>query len=278
MRPGDHVAVFPVLACGECAACAAGSADACRSVRILGLHMRGAYAEYTVVPEPNVTQVPDGVSPEEAAALALSGAVAQKQLDEAGLQRGERVLVQGASSALGSLTAALASHRGGRVIAASRSAAKRERLRALGVGAVVDPADVQFAARVRELTDGAGVDVVIDDLGDATTWRRSMEVLADRGRILTSGAFLGGRVELDLQRLYSRSQRIIGVARGDLSSARGLWAAVADGFRPVVDRAYPIARASEAHRYLEASANTGRVVLTSAENDWAPAPDPRGAA
>ena len=71
-----------------------------------------------------------------------------------------------------------------------------------------------------------------------------------RGRIVTSGAFLGGRVELDLLRLYSRSQRIIGVRSGNLRSARRLWDAVADGFRPLVDRAYPISRAAEAHRYL----------------------------
>ena len=268
VRVGDPVAVFPVLTCGICPACRAGSTEACGTARIMGVHTWGSYAEYTVAPESNVFAVPAGVGPEEAAALALSGPVAQNQFDEAGLQPGEWVLVYGASSALGSLTAALAAHRGARVIAASRSAAKRERLAALPVDAVLDPTGPAFAEQVLGLTAGAGVGLVVDNLGDAAMWSTTADVLAMRGRIVTSGAFLGGRVELDLLRLYSRSQRIIGVRSGNLRSARRLWDAVVDGFRPLVDRAYPISRAAEAHRYLEDNGNTGRVVLTTADNDW----------
>ena len=244
VRVGDPVAVFPVLTCGICPACRAGSTEACGTARIMGVHTWGSYAEYTVAPESNVFAVPAGVGPEEAAALALSGPVAQNQFDEAGLQPGEWVLVYGASSALGSLTAALP------------------------VDAVLDPTGPAFAEQVLGLTAGAGVGLVVDNLGDAAMWSTTADVLAVRGRIVTSGAFLGGRVELDLLRLYSRSQRIIGVRSGNLRSARRLWDAVVDGFRPLVDRAYPISRAAEAHRYLEDNGNTGRVVLTTADNDW----------
>ncbi|WP_433799874.1 quinone oxidoreductase family protein [Actinomycetospora sp. CA-084318] len=269
LRVGDHVAVLPVLTCGECAACAAGATEACATARILGLHVPGAYAEYTVVPAGNAFVVPEGVGPEQAAALALAGPVAQNQFDEAGLAPGEWVLVHGASSALGSLTAALALHRGARVIATSRSQDKRVRLEALGAAAVLDPLAPDFADRVREATGGAGVDLVVDDLGHPDIWNATMEVLAVRGRVVTSGAFLGGRVELDLLRLYSRSQRIVGVRSGNARSARRLWAAVAEGFRPLLDRSYPVTAAAEAHRHLEDSANTGRVVLTTADEDWA---------
>ncbi|WP_240157437.1 alcohol dehydrogenase catalytic domain-containing protein [Pseudonocardia broussonetiae] len=273
VRPGDHVAVFPLLGCGDCAACADGATEACPTARITGLHTRGAYAEYTVVPEANVTVVPPGVGPAEAAALALSGAVAQNQFDAAGLRAGEWVLVLGASSALGSLTTALAVHRGARVIAASRSAAKRERLLALRPEAVVDPVEPGVADRIRELTGGAGVGLVVDDLGDPDLFHTAVDVLAIRGRLVTSGAFLGGKVELDLLTLYSRSQRLIGVRSGNPGSARKVWAAVAEGLRPVIDRTFPVARAAEAHRHLEDSANTGRVVLTTTDDDWAPAPN-----
>ena len=273
VRVGDHVAVVPILTCGTCTACADGALEACESTRIMGVHTRGAYAEYTVVPEANALVVPAGVGPAEAAALVWSGAVAENQFEQAVLKPGEWVLVHGASSALGSLTAALAVHRGARVIAGSRSAAKRARLAELGVEAVVDPADSAFVERVRELTGGAGVDLVIDNLGDPAIWSATMDVLAMRGRVVTSGAFLGGKVELDLLRLYSRSQRVIGVRSGNLRSARRVWTAVEAGFRPVIDRSFPIAAAAEAHRHLEASANTGRVVLTTADDDWAAAPD-----
>lgn len=273
VRPGDHVAVVPILTCGSCAACAAGALEACESARIMGVHTRGAYAEYTVVPAENALVVPDGVTPVEATALVWSGAVAENQFEQAGLEPGEWVLVHGASSALGSLTAALAVHRGARVIAGTRSAGKRQRLLDLKVEAVVDPTDPGFTEAVRALTGGAGVDLVIDNLGDPEIWTATMAALAVRGRVVTSGAFLGGKVELDLLRLYSRSQRVIGVRSGNLRSARRIFSAVEAGFRPVVDRAFPIAEAAEAHRYLEASANTGRVVLTTADDDWAAAPD-----
>ncbi|MGW4488684.1 alcohol dehydrogenase catalytic domain-containing protein [Amycolatopsis sp. NPDC004368] len=273
VRPGDHVAVIPLQTCGSCAACVAGAEEACESARILGVHLQGAYAEYTVVPEATVFPVPAGVGPEEAAALVWSGAVAENQFEQAGLKTGEWVLVHGASSALGSLTATLAGHHGARVIAASRSAAKRDRLRALGsIAAVVDPTGPGFAEQVRKLTAGAGADLVVDNLGDPAIWRSTLDVLAMRGRVVSSGAFLGGKVELDLLRLYSRSQRIIGVRTGNARSTRRLWAAVEAGFRTDVDRAYPVTRAAEAHRYLEASANTGRVVLTTTDDDWADRP------
>ncbi|GAA4707831.1 NAD(P)H-quinone oxidoreductase [Pseudonocardia yuanmonensis] len=273
VRPGDHVAVFPVLTCGVCPACDSGSTEGCPTARIMGVHTWGAYAEYTVVPAANVFVVPAGVGPEDAAALALSGAVAQNQFDEAGLEPGQWVLVHGASSALGSLTAALAIHRGARVIAASRSAEKRRRLLELGPEAVLDPTASDFTEQVRELTCGTGVSLVVDNLGDPAIWRTTMEVLAWRGQVVTSGAFLGGRVELDLARLYTRSQRVIGVRSGNLRSAGRLWEAVAEGFRPVIDRSYPVAEAAEAHRHLEDSANTGRVVLTTGDDDWATAPN-----
>ena len=265
---GDHVAVFPVLSCGHCAACTEGAIEACPEARIIGVHVQGAYAQYTVVPAENVFRVPDGLDPTSSAALALAGPVAQNQFDQAGLQPGEWVLVQGASSALGSLTVALAVYSGARVIATSRSADKRKTLQSLGPEAVLDPLDPGFAAEVAELTGGAGIAIAVDDLGHPQIWRSTMEVLGTRGRVVCSGAFLGGRVELDLLRLYSRSQRVIGVRSGNLLSARRLWDTVATGFRPLVDRTFTITEAAAAHRYLEAETNTGRVILTTNDDDW----------
>ena len=83
---GDHVAVFPVLSCGHCAACSEGAIEACPEARIMGVHVQGAYAQYTVVPAENVFRVPDGLDPTASAALALAGPVAQNQFDQAGLQ------------------------------------------------------------------------------------------------------------------------------------------------------------------------------------------------
>jgi len=265
---GDHVAVFPVLSCGHCAACSEGAIEACPEARIMGVHVQGAYAQYTVVPAENVFRVPEGLDPTASAALALAGPVAQNQFDQAGLRPGEWVLVQGASSALGSLTVALAVYSGARVVATSRSADKRNTLQALGPQAVLDPLDPGFDAEVAKLTGGAGIALAVDDLGHPEIWRSTMEVLGTRGRVVCSGAFLGGRVELDLLRLYSRSQRVIGVRSGNLLSARRLWDTVAAGFRPLVDRTFSVTEAAASHHYLEAETNTGRVILTTSDDDW----------
>jgi NADPH:quinone reductase-like Zn-dependent oxidoreductase len=266
---GQHVAVWPVLGCASCTHCAEGRSEACADLRIAGVHSPGAYAEYTAVPAAAVYAIPADLDPATAAGLALAGPVAMNQLTQAGLRAGDWVLVQGAASALGSTTAALAGHLGAMVIGTSRSAAKRARLFELGVHVALDPTAPDFVAEVTRLTGGAGVPVAVDDLGDPEIFARTMDVLAERGVLVSSGAFLGGRVSFDLRRLYTRNQRIIGVRTGNAGSAAALWREVARGFRPVVDRAFPAAAASGAHRYLEADDNMGRVVLTTGSpDDW----------
>lgn len=258
---GDRVAVFPAIADGTCDLCLRGYDELCPSLKLIGTHRPGAYAEYTAVPARNLHRVPPGLDPVQATALALAGPVAMNQLTRAGFRPGQWVLVQGASSGLGSVTAALARHLGGHVIATSRIPAKRARLEALGLSAVLDATTEGFAAQVRELTGGRGADIVVDDLGEPRIWAATLDALAAGGTVVSSGAFLGREVAVNLQRLYSLGQRIVGVRTGNLASVPSLWAAVDDGFRPVVDMAFPLADAAAAHRYVESDSNVGRVAL-----------------
>jgi NADPH:quinone reductase-like Zn-dependent oxidoreductase len=260
-RTGDKVAAFPAVTCGTCDMCQGGYDELCPSLQLIGTHRPGAYAQYVAVPARNLHRVPEGISPAQAAALALAGPVAMNQLTRGGFRPGQWVLVQGASSGLGSVTAALARHLGGLVIATSRVPAKRDCLRALGVEAVLDPTDEGFAGRVRELTAGRGVDIAIDDLGEPRIWAATMGALAAGGTVVSSGAFLGREVAVNLQRLYSLGQRIVGVRTGNLASIPPLWAAVEGGFRPALDRSFPLPDAAAAHRYIESDGNVGRVAL-----------------
>ena len=270
VKAGDQVAVFPVLTCGSCRACREGATEACPRLQIMGVHRPGAYAEYTVVPAANVHVLPAGLDPWTAAGLALAGPVAYNQLSQAGLRPEDWVLVQGGSSAFGSLTAALAVHLGARVIGTSRFAAKRELILEIGMIAAVDSASPAFVEEVLALTGGAGVNIAVDNLGDERVFEETLAVLGTRGTVVTSGAFLGQKPRLDLMRLYSRCQRIIGVRTGNAASAAALWREVDRGFRPVVDRAFPARRAADAHRYLEQDSSMGRVVLTTGSaEDWA---------
>lgn len=260
---GDRVAVFPAISCDRCPLCLRGRHEACTSLQLIGTHRPGAYADFVAVPARNAHVVPAGIAPVDAAALALSGPVAQNQLTQAGFEPGMWVLVQGAASALGSTTATLAVHLGARVIATSRSAAKRERLAALGVEATLDATSPTFTADLRDITGGHGVDLAVDDLGEPAIFAATLDALAVAGTVVTSGAFLGGAASVNLLRLYSQCQRVIGVRTGNPASIRASWAEVARGFRPVVDRSFPLGRAAQAHHYVESDANVGRVALVN---------------
>ena len=262
---GDRVAVFPVVSCGTCASCRRGRQDGCASLEVIGAHRPGAYAEYCVSPARNCRRVPAdlGLGVAEAAAMALTGPVAMHQLLASGLRPGHWVFVQGASSGLGALTADLARHLGARVVVASRSPGKRAALAGTGAAAVVDPLADDVAERIRAVTGGQGVDLVVDNLGDPRIWDAGLAALAPFGTVVTSGAFLGGRVSLDLGALYLRNQRVLGVRTGTPASAERFWSEVGRGFRTAVDRSFPLSRARDAHAHLERDGGVGRVVLVT---------------
>jgi NADPH:quinone reductase-like Zn-dependent oxidoreductase len=260
-RVGQRVAAFPVVTDRTCHYCLLGYDELCENLQLIGIHRAGAYAQYVAVPARNLHAVPADISPAQATGLALSGAVAMNQLSRSGFLPGQWVLVQGASSALGSLTVSLGRHLGAHVIAASRIAAKRDRLAALGADAVLDPLAPGFAEEVRALADGRGADIVIDSLGDDRVWQTSLDSLAPAGTLVSAGAFLGRHVLLDLPRLYLQGQRIVGVRSGNAASIAALWTEVDRGFRPVLDTSFPLEDAADAHRYLEDGQNVGRVSL-----------------
>ncbi len=260
---GDHVATFPIITCAACEFCVLGSTELCSSLQIIGTHRPGAYAEYISVPSSVVNLVPDTMTPTEAVAVTLAGAVALNQFDRAGLQPGDRVIVQGGTSALGSTTALMAHHLGAEVIVTSRDAEKREKLRNLGFGVVLDATSESFAEDVRQAFAGRGAKIIVDNLGDPRVWANGMEALDKGGTMVSSGAFLGREVTVNLQRLYSNGQRVIGVRTGNLESARRVWDEVRRGFRSPTDRTFSLADAADAHRYVESNSNFGRVSLVT---------------
>jgi NADPH:quinone reductase-like Zn-dependent oxidoreductase len=101
----------------------------------------------------------------------------------------------------------------------------------------------------------------VDSLGEPALFRLSLASLAPGGTLVSSGAFLGRDVSVDLPRLYLNGQRIVGVRTGNRASAEALWAEAGRGFRPLLDKTFPLAEAARAHHYLEDERNTGRVAL-----------------
>ena len=261
-RPGQRVLLQPGLSCGVCAACLSGADNRCPHYDVLGYQSAGGYAQYVAVPAANVIAIPDHVEMVAAAAFPLAFLTAWHMLHtRARLTERETVLVIAAGSGVGQAAVQIARHAGARVLATAGTPAKSARAAAIGADAVIDHHTEDVPARVKALTGGRGVDVVVEHVGRAT-WERSVRCLARGGRLVTCGATTGHDAALDLRHLFARQLSLLGSymgAKAELLRAADLFF---DGvFTPVVDRTFPLSAARHAHEYLESSSQFGKVVL-----------------
>jgi NADPH:quinone reductase-like Zn-dependent oxidoreductase len=180
----------------------------------------------------------------------------------AAVKQGERVLVIGGASGVGSAAIQIAKDAGAHVVATAGSEEKRELCRELGADEVVDHGDPEWPRRVRGWSSGRGVDVVVEHVGPAT-WEGSMRSLARNGRLVTCGGTSGAKVSILLPHLFIKNIALHGSTMGPKSAFPEIFRKVAEGrFRAVVDRVLPLSRCAEAHRLLEARAVRGKIVLT----------------
>ena len=259
---GQRVAVHPYLACGVCEYCLSGEETTCLRGDILGLLSDGGYAELIAVPASALVPIPESLSFEQAAALALAAVTAWHMLDRAQLQPGETVLVLAAGSGVGSAAIQIARLRGARVIATASSSAKLTRARELGAHETINYATEDLRAAVRRLTNRRGVDVVVEHVGQAT-WAGSVASLARNGRLVTCGATTGSDVSLDLWSMFAKQISLIGCYGGTRDDLRRVLAVAAQGvLLPVIDRVLPLERLGEAHTAIEAREQFGKIIMT----------------
>lgn len=262
LRAGDRVAVSPFVPCGKCHACTIGRSDGCSNAQLIGVHRQGSYAELVAAPAKVVRRIPGELSYEQAAALALSGPVALTQMNVAGLRKGDWVIVTAAASGLGLVTSLVAQALGARVIATSRKEWKREVLRGHGFEAVLNTDDDGFVDQVKELTDGRGVAIAIDNTASTSMFTKLCSSLDRLGVIVCSGALAAETVPLDLRSMYLKSQSVIGIRTHTEKSLDGFWRLVESGIETRIDRSFALDEVAAAHRYVEAEKNFGRVLLT----------------
>jgi len=165
LRVGDRVVYEITKNCGTCPACRAGRRCDCPNVQIIGGHLNGAFAEYVKVPFHLIYPIPDGVSLKTAAAVEPY-TVASRGCDKAGVGPGDTVLVLGAGS-IGLCAAAIAKERGATVFVAARNDDRLARAMRFGTDAVINTGREDAAARIAELTGGAGCSVIIEATGAA---------------------------------------------------------------------------------------------------------------
>ncbi len=263
LEPGARVLVNPSLSCGACAYCRAGEDSLCVTFEILGDDVPGAAAEYVRVPARNVLPLPDAFSFEEAAAVPLVFLTAWRALvTQAQLRAGEDVLVLGASGGVASAAIQIARLAGARVFALTRGAAKVARTRALGADLVLDRDEVDFAREIARLTDGRGVDVVVENVG-TPTWKQSLQCLARGGRLVTYGRTAGMIGETNIRELFVKQTRIIGSTMGSRREFAQVTRLVFQRrLCPVIDQVLPLDQLRAAHERLEAGEQFGKIVLT----------------
>jgi NADPH:quinone reductase-like Zn-dependent oxidoreductase len=260
---GTRVMVQPGLSCGVCPACLEGRHNFCATFDVLGLQSDGGYAELVSVPVENLVPIPDHVDFILAAAFPLTFLTAWHMLVTLGRVRaGDVVLVLAGGSGVGQAAMQIARLYGARVLATSNPK-KMEQTRALGASDVFDHYSGDFAAQARAATNGRGVDIVVEHVGEAT-WERSVRALARGGRLVTCGATTGPKAAMDLRHLFARQLSLLGSYMGTKSELREAAVHFFNGtLRPVVDETMPLADAARAHRKLESAQQFGKIVLTT---------------
>ena len=241
--------------------------------RVCGLVTGGGYAEYCAVPTVQCLPVPAEFDMVKAAALPETFFTVWTNVFQRGrLEGGERFLVHGGSSGIGTTAIQIAHARGARVFATAGSAEKCAACERLGAERAINYRDEDFVAVVKELTGGEGVDVILDMVGGDYI-ARNVAALRTGGRLVYI-AFLGGsKVELDFLPIMLKRATITGstlrprgveekgVIAGELE--REVWPLLDSGrIGPVIDSTFPLAQAADAHRRIDAAEHIGKIVLT----------------
>jgi len=259
---GQKVVLAPGVSCGKCPACVSGNDNRCRGFTNLGYMIDGGNAEYVRCPEVNCMPYPENLDWVHAAAVPLVFQTAWHMLvGRAQLQPGEVVLVLAAGSGVGSAAIQIAKFFGARVIATAGTDEKLAKAKEIGADDVIHHRVMPIAKEVKRLTNGRGVDVVVEHVGTAT-WEESVKSLANSGRLVTCGATTGYDAKLDLRFLFTRQLSIMGSYMGTKDELRMVLKLVALGrLKPTVDKVFDLSDCMAAHNYLEKAKQFGKVVL-----------------
>ncbi|MDH3241538.1 MAG: zinc-binding dehydrogenase [Alphaproteobacteria bacterium] len=262
LTPGQRVMSYPMEFCGTCPQCQAGEQPWCENLRIIGEQRHGTYGEYLSAKAGCFLPVPDTLDWHQAAALPAAYMTAWRMMfGKAPLLPHETVLIHGVGGGVALACLQMAAMVGARAIVTSGSADKLARAEELGAVAGIDYRDNTVWKAVMDLTQGRGVDMVIDNVG-AATWGDSLRAAAWGGRIVTCGTTSGAQPPADLQRVFVRQLRIFGSTAANLAEYRALLRTVAEGrLLPVIDSVHPMDGALEALARMAKAEQFGKIVL-----------------
>lgn len=261
-RIGERVYVTFATSCGVCNNCK--SAKACSTALKIGITAPGGNAQFIRVPSFQARRVPSELDPAVATFIGRHGEAAWSQIKAANVKSGEHVLVMGASGGLGSLLVQLAKLRGAIVIAVAGSEEKLAFCRDLSVDHTINYAEDNITEKVMELTDGKGVNVVLENVSNPTTFPQALESLAYGGRLLTIGYHGGAVVPVDMRTLF-RNQITISSSpiwtKDDEAFDECFKLATAGKLKATIGARFPLSDAAKAHELVEIGNIIGKVIL-----------------
>ncbi|MFF4712295.1 NAD(P)H-quinone oxidoreductase [Streptomyces eurythermus] len=273
--PPPGASPYPGLECsGRIAALGPGVSGWAVGDEVCALLAGGGYAEKVVVPAGQLLPVPEGLSLRQAAALPeVVCTVWSNVFMIAHLRPDETLLVHGGSSGIGTMAIQLAKALGARVAVTAGTKEKLERCAELGADVLVNYREQDFVAEIKQATDGAGADVILDNMG-AKYLDRNVQALAVNGRLAIIGMQGGVKGELNIGALLGKRGAIsatslrgrpLGEKAAIVAAVREhVWPLIAAGdVRPIVDRELPMPQAAEAHRLVEESGHIGKVLLVT---------------
>jgi len=259
---GSRVVVYPIITCGECAACLVDDPLGCRSFRMLSeAPLAGGFAEYVEIPVANLVPLPEQVSFADAACLPTAYLTAYRALFvRAALRPGMSVLVQGASGGVATACILLGRLAGITVYATSRDEAKRALAVDLGAEAAF-PVERETARAVIKATGGTGVDAVVDTVGEPT-WDLSLRAVRPGGVVVVPGATGGPNPPAQLNRIFFRNITVAGTTMGTRGELRRLVDLTATGaLRPLIGSTHPLRDAAAAFAEMTGGDLRGKIVL-----------------
>lgn len=259
---GDRVVVDPGLYCGECEFCRKGEQSLCVDYKMIGEHVRGVHSEFAALSADNLIELPDEIDFVTAAAAPLVFQTAWRMLTtRAEIDQSDSVLVLGASGGVGHACVQIAANEGCEVYATASSEDKLEHARDCGADHLINYEKEDFAEAIDRLTDGRGVDVVVDHVG-AATWDNSLSAAARGGTIVTCGATSGISPETNIPKVFWKQLDILGSTMGTPGEMDDVLAKVFDGtFEPYVRDVLPMSEVARAHEMLESREGFGSVVV-----------------
>ncbi len=262
IKEGDRVWVFNRLPCGSCEYCLTGRDNLCAQVGTRGHRVPGGYAQLVCLPVSALQPLPDHVGFEDSAAVPIAFGTAWHVLvSRGGLRAGDTVLIQAAGSGIGSAAIQIARHAGATIITTASTDEKLHRAMEMGAHHTINYTREEFPERVRELTDGRGVDLVMEHVG-GEVFTKSLECLKKDGTIVTVGGHSGEVVPFDIIPFFRNEYRLLGSSGATRQELMNVMEMVFEGtFRPVISRAWDLSRAAEAHALVDSRDFFGKVVL-----------------